>query len=200
MTKKRKKSHFILIFLGLSAICAGFVFIWATTLPMPNVEAFNSRIVTQSTKIFDRSGEVLLYDLQTDTRRTSVPLSEISDNIQKATIAIEDSSFYEHHGIRPTSLIRAVFANSKALGYSQGGSTITQQVIKNSLLTKEKKISRKFKEIILALRLEKQMSKDKCSDQQCWVEQGFMKKLGEERVEYLKNMVLRPEGPSIGRK
>jgi 1A family penicillin-binding protein len=161
MTKKRKKSHFILIFLGLSAICAGFVFIWATTLPMPNVEAFNSRIVTQSTKIFDRSGEVLLYDLQTDTRRTSVPLSEISDNIQKATIAIEDSSFYEHHGIRPTSLIRAVFANSTALGYSQGGSTITQQVIKNSLLTKEKKISRKFKEIILALRLEKQMSKDK---------------------------------------
>jgi len=76
------------------------------------------------------------------------------------TSVIEDTEFYEHRGIKPTAILRAVFANLGNLEFSQGGSTITQQVVKNSILTSEKKISRKLKEWVLALRLENEMTKD----------------------------------------
>jgi len=76
-------------------------------------------------------------------------------------VAIEDANFYEHHGIEIGSIIRATFANILSLGYGQGGSTITQQVIKNALLTNKKTIARKIKEWVLAVKLEKVMSKKK---------------------------------------
>jgi membrane peptidoglycan carboxypeptidase len=87
-------------------------------------------------------------------------ISSISRNIKNASVAIEDEEFYQHHGIKFTSIIRAILANLTSGGYSQGGSTITQQVIKNSLLTTEKSISRKLKEWILSLKLEREMNKD----------------------------------------
>jgi len=115
-----------------------------------------------STKIYDKTGEVLLYDMHQDVRRTVVPLDQISDYVKKATISIEDSGFYSHHGIEPLAIVRAVFINLKdgnLLG-GQGGSTITQQVVKNTLLVNEKKLSRKLKEWVLAIKLERDLSKD----------------------------------------
>lgn len=133
---------------------------WVSTFQIPDLGSFEKRTVVQSTKIYDRTGKILLYDLHQDVKRTIVPVEEISRNIKNATVAIEDDGFYQHNGIKITSIIRALLANLVKGGYSQGGSTITQQVVKNSLLNSEKKISRKLKEWFLALKLEKMMGKD----------------------------------------
>jgi penicillin-binding protein 1C len=91
-----------------------------------------------------------------------VPFEEISYHIKNATVAIEDDNFYNHYGIEPFSILRAILANFQKgdLLSGQGGSTITQQVIKNSILAKEKTITRKVKEWILAIKLERILSKD----------------------------------------
>lgn len=138
------------------------VLLWVATLEIPTLDGFNVRPITQSTKIYDRTGEILLFDLHEDIRRTVVPLEDMSRHLKNATIAIEDAEFYSHHGIRPMRTLKAVLDNittGDLLG-GQGGSTITQQVIKNTLLTKDKKISRKVKEWILALKVERILSKD----------------------------------------
>jgi 1A family penicillin-binding protein len=161
---KIMRKRFIRDAILLSAI--GFIIfttvilLWAASLKTPDLESFDARLLGQSAKIYDRTGTILLYDLSQKIRRTVVPLDQISPNIKKATVAIEDADFYNHKGIRATSVIRAVLANITSLSFSQGGSTITQQVVKNSLLTKEKKISRKIKEWILAIKLEKTADKD----------------------------------------
>lgn len=151
-------------FVGLLGflIGTGIIAIWATTLNLPNLENFEERKVAQSTKIYDRTGEILLFDVHGDIKRTVVSLDQISNFAQQATIAVEDKNFYNHNGIEPTAILRAVFKNirsGKLLG-GEGGSTITQQVIKNALLTTEKKLSRKIKEWVLAPKLERIISKD----------------------------------------
>ncbi len=157
-----KIGSLIKIVLVVFLISAGLLLIWLATLDLPNLDNFEERRVAQSTKILDRTGEIVLYDIHGDTKRTSVPLNEISPYLQKATIAIEDRNFYEHNGIQFSAIIRAIYTNlSKGdLLSGQGGSTITQQVIKNALLTTEKKVSRKIKEWVLAPRLEKILDKD----------------------------------------
>lgn len=164
MSHRSKKRRFlwglIMFVFSIMFIIAGISALWITTLRMPDLNAFEHRVITQSTKIFDRTGEILLYDLNTDVKRTIVSLSEISPYIQKATIAIEDADFYSHSGIRPLSMVRAAMANFTSASVKQGGSTITQQVVKNSLLTKDKTITRKLKEMVLAVKLEKIMTKD----------------------------------------
>ncbi len=142
-------------------ILAGFL-IWVSTLEIPDLSSFEERRVLQSTKIYDRTGEVLLYDLFQDVRRTVVPFEEISRHIKNATIAIEDDQFYNHHGVEPKAIVRAALTNlgqGDLLG-GQGGSTLTQQVIKNSVLQREKTLTRKVKEWILAIKLERVLSKD----------------------------------------
>ncbi len=148
------------IALGLFAVSG--IFLWVATLEIPTLDGFATRQITQSTKIYDRTGEILLFDLYEDVRRTVVPLEDISRNLKNATIAIEDAEFYNHYGIRPGRTLKAVYDNitTGALLGGQGGSTITQQVIKNTLLTNEKKISRKVKEWILALKIERILEKD----------------------------------------
>lgn len=84
----------------------------------------------------------------------------MSEHLREATIAIEDDSFYDHWGIRPLSIIRSVLANLQAGSFAQGGSTITQQVVKMTLLTKDKTLTRKIKEWVLALKLERLYTKD----------------------------------------
>ncbi|MDO8430602.1 MAG: transglycosylase domain-containing protein [Candidatus Taylorbacteria bacterium] len=142
-------------------VLASVGIIWFATLKIPDLSVFEERKVAESTKIFDRTGEILLYDVHSDARRTIVPFEDISKNIKDATIAIEDIEFYTHMGIKPTAILRAVLANlTPGGGSTQGGSTITQQVIKNSILTKDKTLTRKLKEWILAMKLEKVLSKD----------------------------------------
>ncbi len=150
-----------LILGGLGFLFVGFSVIWASTINIPDFDSFfKERVISESTKIYDKTGEVLLYDVHGTVRRTVVPLNEITDYAKKATIAIEDAEFYQHHGVKPTATIRAVLINIITGELQQGGSTITQQVIKNTLLTKDKTISRKIKEWVLALKLERSMKKD----------------------------------------
>lgn len=166
--KKLARQWRITLQIGLAAglISAGLIFLWIGSFKMPDFQAFDLRKVTQSTKIYDRTGEILLYDVHENVRRTVIAFDDMSRHIKNATVAIEDAEFYEHNGIKPTAILRAVLSNALITlhlrgGYTQGGSTITQQVIKNSLLTQEKKISRKIKEWVLALRLEKELPKEK---------------------------------------
>lgn len=143
-------------------IALGSAIVWATVTPIPAINNFENRKVAESTKIFDRTGNIVLFDVYGQIRRTSVSLDEISPYIQKATIAIEDTEFYSHRGFRPKAFLRAVLVNLRLMPgvLGQGGSTITQQVVKNALLTQRKTIGRKLEEIILALRLERIYSKD----------------------------------------
>mgnify|MGYP003562367348 FL=1 len=127
----------ILIFGGCILLLMGAaVLVWVATLDLPDLNNFESRKVANSTKIFDRTGKVLLYNIHQDIRRTEVAPSEISEYIKQAHVAVEDAPFYSHNGIRPTSIIRAVIENLLPGGSSSGGSTITQQVIKNALLSR----------------------------------------------------------------
>lgn len=151
------------ILLGIVAvgvIFLGLMIIWVSTFKIPTLDDFRERKTTQSTKIYDRTGEVLLYDIFQDQKRTIIPFDQISPYIKQATMAIEDQDFYTHNGIKPTSFVRAILVNLTSLSYSQGGSTITQQVIKKTVLSDDKTPTRKIKEWILALRLEKMLSKD----------------------------------------
>ncbi|KKW07940.1 MAG: Penicillin-binding protein [Candidatus Kaiserbacteria bacterium GW2011_GWC2_49_12] len=148
--------------IAIALFVFGVGVIWATLSPLPAIENFESRRVAESTKIYDRTGNIILYDVHGSMRRTEVPIENISRYIRNATVAIEDDTFYQHNGFRPLSFIRAVLVNLHLRGgiAGQGGSTITQQVVKNALLTKDKTIVRKAKEIILALRLERIYTKD----------------------------------------
>lgn len=159
ISKKRKKNLFVLA-VALTALFLGLILLWISTFEIPDLESFRERRVDESTKIYDRTGEILLYDVNQEVKRTIIPFEEISRHVKNATIAIEDREFYQHNGIKPKSFLRAVLINTTSLEFSQGGSTITQQVIKNSLLSSEKKISRKIKEWVLAVRLEKILGKD----------------------------------------
>ncbi len=150
---------FLVIF-GAGLFGAGSLLLVIAFTPTPDIASFANRQVDQSTKIYDRTGQVLLYDYNRDARRNIISLSDISPNIINATVAIEDSSFYEHGGIRVTSIIRAALADLVPGGSTQGGSTITQQVVKNTILTNKKTISRKVHEWVLAIKLEQEYSKN----------------------------------------
>ena len=150
----------LVLFVVVSALSIGGLLIWVSTFKIPDLATLRAQALVQSTKIYDRTGNVLLYDLNPNTKRTVVPFDQISQHLKDATIAIEDSSFYTHSGIRVTSIIRAVFADLFSGSLKQGGSTITQQVIKNSLLNSDKTISRKIKEWVLSIRLEQIADKD----------------------------------------
>lgn len=158
--RERHKQELLLIGLAVGFFLAGAIFLWIGTLKLPDLSSFETRKTSQSTKIYDRTGEILLYDIHNNAQRTVVPYADISLYVKNATVAIEDEEFYQHRGIKVTSILRAVFANLLTGSYGQGGSTITQQVVKNSLLTTEKTISRKIKEWVLALKLERVLSKD----------------------------------------
>jgi len=150
----------LLVILGICFVGAGGLLIAVTASPVPDISSFANRQIDQSTKIYDRTGQVLLYDYNRDAKRDVIPLSAISPNAIQATIAMEDSSFYEHGGIRITSIIRAMIADVVGGSRAQGGSTITQQVVKNTLLTSEKSVTRKVHEWVLAIKLEQTYSKD----------------------------------------
>ena len=163
--KRHLKEVSIDIFIGLfvlGLIGMGVLLVWIATLNIPDLSSFEERRIQQSTKIYDRTGEILLYDLHQDVRRTVVPYEKISRHIKNATVAIEDDSFFEHSGVRPLSILRAAWDNIQGgdlLG-GRGGSTITQQVIKNSILEREKTLTRKIKEMILSFRLEQLLTKE----------------------------------------
>lgn len=149
--------------MGGAFFLGGVVLLWAGTLQLPDLSTLQEIKTEQSVKILDRTGQILLFDLHDEKQRTLVPLSAISPLLQHAIIAIEDPEFYTHKGIKPTSILRAILTNlmQSELLSGQGGSTITQQVIKLSVLTADKTVTRKLKEWVLAVKLEQAMDKDK---------------------------------------
>ena len=142
------------VFLAVSSTV--FYFLILRDLPSPRELVTRKQIVT--TKIYDRNG-ILLYKIYKDENRTLVPLSAVPDSLKSATISIEDRSFYQHGGFSLSGIIRSVLANIQGKKV-QGGSTITQQLVKNTLLTPEKTVRRKIREIILSVMVEASLKKD----------------------------------------
>lgn len=149
------KGLFGLVVFGFLAF-AGLIFWFSRDLPDPTKIVRHSGY---SSVILDRTGKEVLYDLYVDQNRKFTPLSDVPDYLRKATIATEDKDFYKHGGFDPLAFFRIV----KNLIISRrliGGSTLTQQLVKNVLLTNERTITRKIREFVLALRIEKRFTKD----------------------------------------
>lgn len=125
---------------------------------LPSVSALRDYRPPQTTRVYDRHGQVI-GEIFTE-RRTVIPLSEVPRNVVLSVLAAEDADFYEHEGLDYTGILRAVGRDIASGRAAQGGSTITQQVVKLMLLTPERTLSRKVRELILARRLENELSKD----------------------------------------
>lgn len=148
------------VFLGLVAGVIFFFlyFLWASRdLPTPGKLA-NSDI-RDSTKILDKNG-VVLYSIFRDYNRLYVPLKDVPENLRQATIATEDKDFYTNKGFSVTGLVRGLILDPIFKKRVTGGSTITQQLVKNVLLTPERSVTRKIKELILAIQVDQRFSKD----------------------------------------
>src|SRR3990167_1442284 len=153
--------------LKLAGIWAGSVFIliaglflyFAKDLPSPG--KVNSLTLKQTTRFYDRSGQHLLYEVFGDENRSVVELDQIAKPMQQATISVEDKDFYKHGAFSSLGIIRAAFNNlfNRQQGV-QGGSTITQQYVKNALLSPERTFTRKIKELILSIQIEQLYNKD----------------------------------------
>ncbi len=159
---RKEVKKFLLSTTGIAGVFALGVVLWIGILyiSLPSPDLLENRIIAESTKIYDRTGEVLLYEIHGEERRTIIPSARIPEHIKQATIAIEDAGFYEHGAIDVSSIIRAFFVNIKEGRFAQGGSTITQQLAKKAFLSDDKIITRKIKELFLAIRLEKRFTKD----------------------------------------
>ncbi|MFZ2310154.1 MAG: transglycosylase domain-containing protein [Patescibacteria group bacterium] len=155
----RQKILAILVILGaFAAVIMLTVVIWVSR-DLPNPNQLIDREIAQSTKIYDRDGKHILYEVHGDQKRTLVTLNEIPLTARQASISVEDKNFYKHGGFSVWAMARTMITNV-IYHRSAGGSTLTQQFIKNAVLTNEKTITRKVKELILAQRIEKKFSKD----------------------------------------
>ncbi len=147
--------------LSILILLSGVGAFWISSFRIPDFRSFEDRKIVNSTKIYDRTEEILLYDIHRDVKRTNIIFANMGLNIKNATVAIEDSEFYNHDGIRIASILRAVLSNLLGNGKTQGGSTITQQLVKNTLLTQKKTYTRKIKEWVLAIKIDRSMPKEK---------------------------------------
>ncbi len=158
MVKKIIK-YFLFVFGGGVIFVIGlFVYF---SIGLPSLENSPEILLAQSTKIYDRTGKHLLYEIHGEEKRTIVKDEKIPKFLKQATIAIEDKDFYKHPAFDWQAIIRAVFVDLIHGRIVQGGSTITQQLVKNTFLTPKRTIKRKVRELILAYQLEKKYSKDK---------------------------------------
>ncbi len=142
------------LILGGSAVVYDIVF-----KDLPSLSELNTRKQPLTTRIVDRHGNVL-YRIYKDENRTLVPLSQVSTVMQQATISIEDREFYQHFGFSLRGILRALKTNTQKDSVAQGGSTITQQLVKNTLLSSEKTFKRKIRELLLSVIIEQKLTKD----------------------------------------
>jgi len=131
---------------------------YAKDLPRP--ERFTELSLVQPTRIFDRTGTVLLYEVYKEERREFVSLDDVPDFLKNAIIATEDASFFKHFGVDMRAIGRALLVNLRLRAPAQGASTISQQLIRSTFLTRKKTLERKVQELILTLELERRYSKD----------------------------------------
>ena len=149
-------SGMLIIVVGFLLLLFGSVVFFATQVPSSS--DLTDRDIAQATKIYDRDGE-LLYDIYQDQNRTTIKLSEVPVFVREATIAIEDKDFYKHGGFSIPGIVRSFF-DLIIHRRVTGGSTLTQQLVKNALLSGERTVVRKLKEFILAIQVERAYSKD----------------------------------------
>jgi len=163
MTKRKNKIKFFLKFFTFCLLFLFFTscflfFYYAKDLPRP--EVFTERQLFQSSKIYDRTGQILLFEIYGEEKRTWVPLKNIPEYLKQAVISAEDSDFYHHFGVDLKGIVRAVLEDLKIGKPIYGGSTIPQQLIRSTFFSTEKTAQRKIREIILALELDRRYSKD----------------------------------------
>ena len=142
-----------------SIVAGGLVGLAISFRNLPDVRILRNYVPSETSYIYDING-TLLYSLHDEANREVVDINEVSPHLKRAVLAVEDSYFYSHNGINPSSVGRALMANLEAGSTVEGGSTITMQLVKNLFLTPERAISRKLAEAVLALRLEQIFSKD----------------------------------------
>lgn len=144
-------------FFGILALLTLVIIVFVTQVP--SVEQLQTRNVAASTKIFDKNGE-LLYDIFQNQNRTPVKLNDVPVVVRQATISIEDKDFYKHSGFSTIGILRSFFNLAVHHKVEGGGSTLTQQLVKNALLTGEQTWTRKIKELILSIQVEHSYTKD----------------------------------------
>jgi 1A family penicillin-binding protein len=155
----KKIIRIFLALIGCLILGLAFLFIFfAKDLPRP--EKFTEKQTSESTKIYDSTGEVLLYEIYGEEKRTIVPLSSIPDYLQKAVIAAEDANFYNHFGIDVKSTLNSIVKDIKTASLNYGGSTIPQQLIRSTFLSTDKNATRKIREIILSIELDRRYDKN----------------------------------------
>ena len=146
-------------FLLCTALVLTIALAWMSRdLPDPNT--LMSREVPQTTKIYDRTGEHLLYEIHGEENRTLIQIKDLPPYVPQATVAIEDKNFYSHHGVDWMGLVRATIKSVIFRERVKGTSTLTQQFVKNAILTNERSFTRKMKELLLSLQLERVYTKD----------------------------------------
>lgn len=139
--------------LGSAIAAGGLVGLAVSFRNLPDVRTLRTYVPTETSYIYDINGKLLL-SLHGEANRKNIQLDDISPNLKMAVIAIEDSHFYQHNGINPTSVGRAIMSNLEAGSITEGASTITMQLVKNLFLAKDRTYNRKLTEAVLALRIE----------------------------------------------
>jgi penicillin-binding protein 1A len=142
-----------------SVVAGGLVGLAISFRNLPDVRVLRNYVPSETSYIYDING-TLLYSLHDEANREVVDINDISPHLKRAVLAVEDSYFYSHNGINPSSVGRALLANVEAGDTVEGASTITMQLVKNLFLTPDRTISRKVAEAVLALRLEQIFTKD----------------------------------------
>jgi penicillin-binding protein 1A len=140
------------------AVAAGAIY--ALTRNLPSLDQLQRVPQPVNTRIYDSTGKVLIAELHGGQNRVLAHSSQIPDIMKQATVAVEDQRFYEHHGVDFQGIIRAMMLNLRAGTVVQGGSTITEQYIKNAYIGDERTLTRKLREAVLAWQLEDKWSKD----------------------------------------
>jgi membrane peptidoglycan carboxypeptidase len=177
-TKQKKKKNWKKIFSWILyvgviiALIGGILFsafVAYISKDLPATDGLINRVVPETTKIYNADGSTVLYELHGEEKRTSIELEYLPSYVYNAVVSIEDKDFYNHKGLVPRRVLKAVYVDvinivwkiftGKAKTFYQGASTITQQLVKNSILTNEFSITRKLKEMILAWQLEKKFDK-----------------------------------------
>ena len=157
--KIRFSFKFFLVLILLFSIAVGTTWSYLSILKdLPQPDRLISRDQAVSTKIYDRRGQ-LLYKIYRNQNRSLVRIADLPPYLIQATVAIEDAEFYHHYGFSLKGIFRSVMKNL-AEGKLQGGSTITQQLVKNALLTPERTIIRKMKELVLSVQTEMRFNKE----------------------------------------
>jgi penicillin-binding protein 1A len=142
-----------------SIVAGGLVGLAISFRNLPDVRILKTYIPTETSYIYDVKGQ-LLANLHGEANREVVKLDQISPNLKRAVLAIEDSHFYKHQGINPNSIGRAILANWKSGGVVEGASTLTMQLVKNVFLSHKRTVSRKLAEAVLAVRVEQVFTKN----------------------------------------